>query len=334
MATISFHNGGDMARRDHNIRNRKVTDRQEHIDPNGTYEIWYDEEPRSAYDRIFGDALREYNERQKRPERKIKSYYNHIMKDEKKHAVYEVIISVGSVKNPVDPVIGKEILRKFCDTWHVRNPNLEKIGCYLHEDEATPHVHLSYVPFATGYKNGMYKQNGLVKALGMMGFKKQGKDTAQILWERRECEELERICNEYGIVVEHPLEENRQHLHTEEYKLKQEIKKLETEKVNICQQLDEAHQEVSKCRIDRVTAEQEKEKAIKEAEASKQEVEIANREMDTIRIELSNLKEKYSETAQRYNKLVIAFNELLERSKELKMAIDDRLKNFIRQRSR
>ena len=101
MATISFHNGGDMARRDHNIRNRKVTDRQEHIDPNGTYEIWYDEEPRSAYDRIFGDALRE-----------------------------EVIISVGSVKNPIDPVIGKEILRKFCDTWKERNPTLEMIGCY------------------------------------------------------------------------------------------------------------------------------------------------------------------------------------------------------------
>ena len=130
MATISFHNGGDMARRDHNIRNRKVTDKQDHIDPNGIYEIWHDEEPRVAYERIFGDALREYNERQKRPERKIRSYYNHIQKDGKKHTVYEVIISVGSVKNPIDPVIGKEILRKFCDTWKERNPTLEMIGCY------------------------------------------------------------------------------------------------------------------------------------------------------------------------------------------------------------
>ena len=75
-------------------------------------------------------------------------------------------------------------------------------------------MHLGYVPVASGYRNGMYKQNGLVKALGAMGFEKQGKNTAQIQWEKRECEELERICNEYGISVEHPLEENRHHLHT------------------------------------------------------------------------------------------------------------------------
>ena len=56
--------------------------------------------------------------------------YSFIQKDGKKHTVYEVIISVGSVKKPIDPVIGKEILRKFCDTWKERNPTLEMIGCY------------------------------------------------------------------------------------------------------------------------------------------------------------------------------------------------------------
>ena len=48
-------------------------------------------------------------------------------------------------------------------------------------------MHLGYVPVASGYRNGMYKQNGLVKALGAMGFEKQGKNTAFLLsirWKR------------------------------------------------------------------------------------------------------------------------------------------------------
>ena len=58
--TISTHNGSAIAR-DHNIRNPKVVAKEEHIDLSMPHEIWIDEPIRKAYDRIFGEALDEYN---------------------------------------------------------------------------------------------------------------------------------------------------------------------------------------------------------------------------------------------------------------------------------
>ena len=91
--TIATHNGSAVSR-EHNVRNRRVTNTQNHINPHGHYEVWHDEKPRQAYRRIFGEALRDYNARQKRDDRKIKDYYNHIEKDAMKHTVYEMIIGI------------------------------------------------------------------------------------------------------------------------------------------------------------------------------------------------------------------------------------------------
>lgn len=228
--TISTHNGSSVAR-DHNIRNRKVTDKEEHIDPNGVHEIWHDEKPRDAYERIFGQAVEDYNEKQTRADRKITSYFNEVEKDAKKHTVYEMIIGVyGKNENgtPICPEeTGKEIMRDFVDDWKQRNPNLELIGAYYHADEqGEPHVHIDYIPVAHGYSRGMETQNGLVKALGEMGFHKQGKATAQIQWEKRENDYLDRLCRDRGLEVEHPKEENVKHLDTATYKAEKHLESV------------------------------------------------------------------------------------------------------------
>ena len=62
MATISTHNGSAV-RRQHNIRNKKVTSKQLHIDPGGEHEIWKDETIAHAYHRIFDKYVEEYNSR-------------------------------------------------------------------------------------------------------------------------------------------------------------------------------------------------------------------------------------------------------------------------------
>lgn len=219
--TISTHNGSSVSRH-HNIRNRNITDKEEHIDPFGDFEIWHDENPVKAYQRIFGEALREYNARQSHPERRIYNYYQHIDKSAKQHPVYEMIVGVGRVGRAPDPAIGKEILRKFVDEWKEVNPNLEIIGCYYHADEqGVPHIHIDYIPVAHGYKKGLHTQNGLVKALGEMGFYKSGKDTAQILWQRAENNRLEDICRSYGLDIIHPEKDRQEHLETRIYKLEQ-----------------------------------------------------------------------------------------------------------------
>lgn len=235
---ISTHNGSK-AHREHNIRKDYVVSSQDHIDTSRSSlnEIWADEKHSQAYKRIFGQALEEYNNRQKRADRKIKDYYRHICKDEKKHPVYEMIVQVGGMNDNIPLETHKAILREFYNAFCEKNSSFECIGAYLHLDEATPHLHLDYIPVATGYKNGMSKQNGLVKALGQMGYTKEGKQTAQIQWEHTMNETLEKICNKYEIEVEHP-RLGLNHLDTETYKALQEC--IEIAKKQIIDQINDA----------------------------------------------------------------------------------------------
>lgn len=231
--TISTHNGTAVAR-EHNIRNKKVISKENHIDPNGIHETWIDEPIRQAYERLFGESVRNYNNKQTRTDRKIDSYYNTICKDKKKHPVYEMIIGVYGKSEDGSPICsaeqGKAIMQKFVEDWSRRNPNLELIGAYYHADEdGEPHAHLDYVPVAHGYVKGMETQTGLVKALGEQGFEKNGRATAQIQWEKRENDYLTSLCEDVGLTVIHPQIEGRKHIETQTFKLQKQIKELQEE---------------------------------------------------------------------------------------------------------
>lgn len=231
--TISTHNGTAVAR-EHNIRNKKVVSKENHIDPNGIHETWIDEPIRQAYERLFGESVQNYNNKQTRADRKIDSYYNTICKDKKKHPVYEMIIGVYGKSEDSSSICsveqGKAIMQKFVEDWSRRNPNLELIGAYYHADEdGEPHVHLDYVPVAHGYTRGMETQTGLVKALGEQGFEKNGKATAQIQWEKRENDYLTSLCEDVGLIVTHPQIEGRKHIETQTFKLQKQIEELRKE---------------------------------------------------------------------------------------------------------
>lgn len=230
--TISTHNGSRYVRA-HNIRDRRLTNKEQHIDPDGVYEIWRDEKVRDAYERIFGDAVREYNARQKREDRKIDDYYNLIKGHDKKHVVYEMIISIGNLDYEPDPEVGKKIMREFYENWEKRNPSLDLIGAYYHADESgVPHVHLDYIPVGEGYKRGLSIQNGLNRALEQQGFKTlRMKETAQILWEKRENLALESICKSHGLDIVHPEIEDRVHLEKDTFIRVKEQEKTLTELV-------------------------------------------------------------------------------------------------------
>ncbi len=234
-ATISTHNGSSVSR-GHNLRVKKIVEKEGHIDPDGIHETWVDEHPREAYERLFGDAVREYNKKQTRNDRKISDYYNKVREDEKLHNVYEMI--VGVYGDGIEQKEEKEILKEFVNGWKERNPNLELIGAYYHADEEgkNGHVHCDYIPVAHGYKRGMSVRNGLARALGEQGIEqttheiivrgetKTKLDTAQILWEKQENQALEDICNKHGIEVEHPqVGKGFTHVVTKIYKAKQEL---------------------------------------------------------------------------------------------------------------
>lgn len=266
MATIATHNGS-AAHRAHNLRDPRVAEKEEHINPSGEKEVWKDIPPREAYKRIFGKDIKDYNSRQARPERRIEDYYSVIEKDKKKHAVYEMIAGVYPAKDEaIDHATQKAILKDFVDTWKERNPNLYICGAYYHADEqGEPHVHIDYIPIAHGYTKGLAKQNGLVRALGEMGFEKDGRSTAQILWEKRENRALEDICRNYGIEVSHP-SEKREHLRTDAFKATQELSACIDNTKELIEAQDALRSEIRALEQQRDLAEKQADKALKRKE--------------------------------------------------------------------
>ena len=228
--TISVHNGTAVSRA-HNMRNRKVTDKEPHIDKKGWYAVWHDEPLREAYRRIFGQAQEEFNLKQTRNDRRIADYLSTVRKSAKQHPVYETIITLGNMEEHPDPHESYEILQQVFEEWKKNYPNLEVVGAYFHADEkGAPHLHIDYVPVAHSYKKGLAVQNGLVKAFGEMGFILKGKDTAQIQWQRDLKSRVTELAKERGFKVVEPTVKRKKHVETAFYKLEKQVPALRDER--------------------------------------------------------------------------------------------------------
>ena len=254
--TISTHNGSQVARQ-HNLRNPKVIAKEDHIDPNGHFEVWLDEDPRTAYERLFGEAVQAYNAKQKRDDRKITDYYKQICEDKKKHPVYELIIGIYGKKTDGTPICskndGKRILRAFVEDWERRNPHLKLCGAYYHCDESVGvngsqvgHVHIDYIPVGDGFSRGLTVQSSLSRALEQQGFLSQGMNhTAQIQWEARENQFLSTLCAHAGYEVVHG-RGGKEHLDTTTYKKVKELQELQERQAELVQSIAEKEQEYEK----------------------------------------------------------------------------------------
>lgn len=243
--TIATHNGSKVARA-HNRRDPKVICKEDHIDPEGHFEVWLDLDPKAEYERIFGQAVKEYNEKQTRDDRKIDDYYAKICKDEKKHAVYEMIVGIYGRNDDGSPVCskndGKAILRAFYEDWQRRNPHLVLVGAYYHADEqGEPHVHLDYICVADGYSRGMKVQSSMSRALQQQGFIAQGQLTEQIQWEARENQFLGSLCCSRGFRVMHP--GSKEHQDTETFKAQKRLQQLKQEQAAVSQDIELKKQE-------------------------------------------------------------------------------------------
>ena len=192
--------------------------------------IYIQEPLKDAYEKCFGQALRDYNAAQKRKDRQKDDYLKEIENSgNKEKTFYENIVQIG--KKTDTPVADKngvmteeakaaiEVLDRYAKTFQERNPNLYLFNCVMHLDEATPHLHIDYIPVAHGYKNGMKTRNSLTKAFQQMGFAKavSRKQNETVAWQEREREYLTELCREQGIEIE-VLGVHRDNLSLPEYK--------------------------------------------------------------------------------------------------------------------
>lgn len=187
-----------------------------------------------AYHQLFDDALAEFNAKQKRKDRCIDNYYEKIRTGKQEKTFYEVIFQVGNKDDMgaggENAELAKTILDKFYHSFLERNPNLHVYSAHLHMDEATPHLHVDFIPFTTGSKRGLSTRVSLKQALADQGITGEGRSlTERDVWVQKEKEALAAVMLEHGIEWEQK-GEHKEHLSVLEFKRekrKEELAELE-----------------------------------------------------------------------------------------------------------
>ena len=142
-----------------------------------------------------------------------------------------MIIQVGdkddfSSKKDFDKA--NEILEEWYLDFEKRNPNLKIYNAVIHNDEASPHLHLNFVPVAEGYKRGLEKQVSFDRAI-IQQDPTLDKIRPFDNWREKEVLLLEKLLLERGI--ERKIVGTNEYKDVNEYKekkdLEREIKQLE-----------------------------------------------------------------------------------------------------------
>ena len=204
----------------------------ENVDSERTHlNIDYCNEPiKKVYHEMFDEALKQYNDKQKRKDRKIADYYKHIESGKQEKLFHEIIFQIGNKEDMSATGEHAELARTILDEYYQgfqeRNPYLRVFSAHLHMDEATPHIHIDFVPFTTGSNRGLETRVSLKQALANQGFKGNGRgDTEWNRWILSEKKVLAQIMERHGIEWEQK-GTHEQHLSVLDYKKQERAKEV------------------------------------------------------------------------------------------------------------
>ena len=204
----------------------------ENVDSERTHlNIDYCNEPiKKVYHEMFDEALKQYNDKQKRKDRKISDYYKHIESGKQEKLFHEIIFQIGNMEDMSATGEHAELARTVLDEYYQgfqeRNPYLRVFSAHLHMDEATPHIHIDFVPFTTGSKRGLETRVSLKQAMLNMGFKGEGKSDNELnRWILSEKKILAQIMERHGIEWEQK-GTHEQHLYVLDYKKQERAKEV------------------------------------------------------------------------------------------------------------
>lgn len=198
--TISFMTGKGSV--NHNSRKFHA----KNTDPERSYlNIEYiNENIEDVYHELFDEALARYNEKQSRKDRCIDNYYEKIRSGKQEKTFHEIILQIGDKDNmgakTEDGQLAAKILNEYMQDFQQRNPTLRVFSAYLHMDEATPHLHIDFVPHTTGSKRGLDTRVSLKQALSALGFKGgTRRETELNQWVAAEKKQLAAVMERHGI---------------------------------------------------------------------------------------------------------------------------------------
>ena len=185
---------------------------------------------KAVYHELFDEALERYNAKQTRADRRIENYYEKIRSGKQEKPFHEIILQVGNKDDmSADSDEGRlaaAVLDEYMKAFQERNPNLRVFSAHLHMDEATPHLHIDFVPFTTGSKRGLDTRVSLKQALAAQGFTGGTRgDTEWSQWVRSEKEQLSVVMERHGIEWEDKGTHDK-HLSVLDYKKEQRMKEI------------------------------------------------------------------------------------------------------------
>ena len=212
----------------HNSRKFKA----ENVDGSRTHlNIDYcNENIQKVYHELFDEALERYNTKQTRSDRKIENYYEKIRNSKQEKTFHELILQIGDKENmsaeSENGQLARQILDEYFRGFQKRNPQLKVFSAHLHMDEATPHLHIDFVPFTTGSKRGLETRVSLKQALAAQEFKGGTRgDTEWNQWVSAEKSALAFVMERHGIEWEHK-GTHEKHLSVLDYKKQEREKEI------------------------------------------------------------------------------------------------------------
>lgn len=273
------------------------------------------ENVKDVYHELFDEALARYNEKQTRSDRRIDDYYEKIRSGKQEKPFHEIILQIGDKDNmgakTENGQLAGKVLNEYMQDFQQRNPTLKVFSAYLHMDEATPHLHIDFVPYTTGSKRGLDTRVSLKQALAALGFKGgTRRETELNQWVAYEKEQLAAVMREYGIEWEKK-GTHEKHLSVLDFEKKERAKEI----AELDQSISDGKEILSDIQVQQLKAEQKTEQIRQEGEAIRQEVSELSETSDL-------LKEQAEALAEDKEKLLSDNEKLEKQQKKLQQEIE------------
>lgn len=249
------------------------------------------ENVKDVYHELFDEALARYNEKQTRSDRRIDDYYEKIRSGKQEKPFHEIILQIGDKDNmgakTENGQLAAKVLDKYMWDFQRRNPTLRVFSAYLHMDEATPHLHIDFVPYTTGSKRGLDTRVYLKQALSALGFKGgTRRETELNQWVAYEKEQLAAVMLEHGIEWEKK-GTHEKHLSVLDFEKKERAKEV----AELEQSISDGKERLSDIQIQHRKAVQETEQIRQKGEAIRQEVSELSETSDLLKKQATTLAE-------------------------------------------
>ena len=278
------------------------------------------ENVKDVYHELFDEALTRYNEKQTRSDRRIDDYYEKIRFGKQEKPFHEIILQIGDKDNmgakTENGRLAAKVLDKYMRDFQRRNPTLRVFSAYLHMDEATPHLHIDFVPYTTGSRRGIDTRVSLKQALSALGFKGgTRRETELNQWVAYEKEQLAAVMLEHGIEWEKK-GTHEKHLSVLDFEKKERAKEV----AELEQSISDGKERLSDIQIQHRKAVQETEQIRQKGEAIRQEVSELSETSDL-------LKEQATTLAEDKKKLLSDNVKLEKQQKKLQQDIEKMLQS-------